>query len=182
MSHDHALTIKADGIARVIESSVGVSLPFIGDPSLEKDITIKTFKGIWDTGASGSVITLKVAEELGLHPTGKKQVHTASNSGLKNTYLVNIYLPMGVAIPNVTVTEGVLPRDIEVLIGMDIITVGDFTITHKDGKTKMTFGVPAHKDVDYVQEITDAKEANMLSKMNHDQRRSYEAQKRKGKI
>ncbi len=71
MSHKHALTINGDGILPVLQSLAGVSLPFTGDPSLQKDIVIKQFQGIWDTGATGSVITEKVVNELGLKPTGQ---------------------------------------------------------------------------------------------------------------
>jgi hypothetical protein len=77
---------------------------------------------------------------------------------IKNTYLVNIYLPMNVFFPGVKVTEGVLYGDIEMLIGMDIITSGDFTITHNQGKTKMSFGIPSVHSYDYVQRINENNE------------------------
>ncbi len=60
---------------------------------------------------------------------------------------------MNVVVQGVTVTEGVLHGDIELLIGMDIITLGDFTVTNIDGKTKMSFGMPSIHSYDYVQKI-----------------------------
>src|SRR3989344_4858518 len=107
MSHARALTLKGNGILRQLKSEVGISLPFTEDPKLQKDLVIKKYEGIWDTGATGTVITKKVVEDLSLKPTGKKEVHTADGSGLKDAYLVNVYLPMGVSVQSVTVTEGV---------------------------------------------------------------------------
>ncbi len=156
MSHKHALTIKGEGVQRALKSLVGVSIPFTGDPKLQKDIIIKTYQGIWDTGATNTVITKKIVNELNLQPTGKTDVDTA-NGKVPNvdTYLVNINLPMNVNVQGVTVTEGNLPSDEDILIGMDIITLGDFTITNLDGKTKMTFGIPSIHSYDYVERVNE---------------------------
>jgi len=153
MSHKHALSINGEGLLNVLISDVGVSLPFSGKPEEPEKLEVKTYKGIWDTGATGSVITKKVADELGLVPTGQTDVHTASGTESKNTYLVNIYLPMNVSFQVVKVTEAVLNGNIEMLIGMDIITSGDFTLTHCEGRTKMNFGIPSVKNYDYVDSI-----------------------------
>ncbi len=153
MSHTHALTINGNGMSNVLVSEVGVSVPFSGKAEEQVNLEIRSYKGIWDTGATGSVITKKIADELGLIPTGQTEVHTASATEIKNTYLVNIYLPMNVAFQVVKVTEAVLHGDIEMLIGMDIITAGDFAITHNQGKTKMSFGIPSIKSYDYVEKI-----------------------------
>lgn len=164
MSHTNAITVNANGIARTLISEVGVSLPFSGNPTEQKNLEIKTYKGIWDTGATGSVITKKVAEEIGLSITGQKEVHTATKSEIKNTYLVNIYIPEKIIFQGIEVTEGVLYGDIEMLIGMDIITSGDFTITHNQGKTKMSFGVPSVHSYDYA-EIINERNKILTSKM-----------------
>ncbi len=159
MSHQRALTIRSDkGILRVLQSEIGVSLPFLGEPPKDNEgLVIKTFKGIWDTGATGTVITKKVVEALELKPTGQAEIHTADGKSIKNTYLVNIHLPMNLGIQNVKVTEGVLHSDTDLLIGMDIITLGDFSITHSNGQTVMSFGIPSCESVDYVQKINQNK-------------------------
>ena len=155
MSHKHAFTIEGTGILRVLESNVGVSLPFVGDPKLQQNLSIKQFKGVWDTGATGTVVTKKVIDELGLKPTGQTDVYTANGQMTTNTYLVNIHLPMNLNIRSVIVTEGNL-RGTDLLIGMDIITLGDFAITHTNGKTKMTFGFPPIESIDFVKRIKDS--------------------------
>lgn len=154
MNHQHALTLRGNGILRALKSLVGVSIPFTGDPKLQKDILIKTYEGIWDTGATGTVITKKVVEELNLKPSGQTDVDTANGRVSNvNTYLVNITLPMNVSVQGVKVTEGNLPSGEDILIGMDIITLGDFAITHFNGQTKMTFGMPSMQSYDYVEKI-----------------------------
>lgn len=152
MSHQHALTLNGAGRLNALVSDVGVSTPFIGDPKLQNNLSVKSFKGVWDTGATGTVITNKIVSELGLKPTGKKDVSTANGKMTTNTYLVNVYLPMNVVMQGVTVTEGSL-HNIDLLIGMDIITAGDFSITNKNGKTKMSFGLPSYEDIDYVERL-----------------------------
>ena len=44
------------------------------------------------------------------------------------TYLVDIYLPNGIVVKEITVSEVVLADDIEILIGMDLISLGDFRL------------------------------------------------------
>ena len=146
-----SLTIKSSGgKLNVLQSQIGVSIPFDGDPAINSTPTNK-YIGVWDTGATNSVITEKVAKELDLKPIGIKEVHTASGSDFQNQYLINIVLPNGVGIRNVLVTEGKL-NQIDLLIGMDIITLGDFAITNLGGQTTMTFCMPSCHTFDFVQE------------------------------
>jgi hypothetical protein len=149
----NALTVRGQNKGRllVIASKVGICLPFPQTQPMPPNTVIKEFNGIWDTGATGSVITANVVTALGLIPTGQKQVYTAKGPQYTNTYLVNIALPMGVMVPNIAVTEGNL-HEVDVLIGMDIITLGDFSITNKDGNTVMSFRVPSTVEHDYVPE------------------------------
>ena len=51
----------------------------------------------------------------------------------------------------VQVSEAVL-NGFDVLIGMDIITLGDFSITNVGGKTIFSFRVPSTETIDYVQQ------------------------------
>ena len=78
-------------------------------------------------------------------------VHGVHGPDQAEQYLVNIGLPNGVHIVNLTVTKGRL-GDAHVLIGMDIIRVGDFVITNKDGNTVMSFRTPSQECIDFVKE------------------------------
>ncbi len=45
-----------------------------------------------------------------------------------------------------------LVRDsVDVLIGMDVIGLGDFSITNKDGKTTFSFREPSMEEIDYTE-------------------------------
>lgn len=109
---------------------------------------------LWDTGASNSCISKRVAEELGLSQTGIIRTFTAAGPSRTKTYIVNIGLPNFVQIPMVQVSEATL-NGFDVLIGMDIISLGDFSITNVGGKTVFSFRIPSTTKIDYVQEDRD---------------------------
>jgi len=99
--------------------------------------------GLWDTGATHSVITKSVVDRLKLIPTGKTMVFGINTSELRDTFMVDIGLPNRVAIPDVTVTECVINSPgIDVIIGMNIIQLGDFSISNGPGKTFFSFAIP----------------------------------------
>jgi predicted aspartyl protease len=151
----HGLTVKATGISRIIVMDIAISLP--------SAVAKAGIKGIWDTGATSTVITQNVVNALGLVPTGKTLVNTASANNVQtNTYLVDVHLPNGLTVKDVIVTLGIIMPGIDCLIGMDIITLGDFTITNHAGQTCMSFRVPSQNQVDYVVEINKVNRRNYL--------------------
>ena len=62
-------------------------------------------KAIWDTGAYGSVISPRVAEELGLMPVGVKPIQTANGTYEAYAYVVDVMLPNKLIIRGVEVSE-----------------------------------------------------------------------------
>lgn len=142
----HALTIKATGLARALVTTISITQPETFDSQYDT-------RAIWDTGASGTVITQKVVDYLGLEPTGFTRVHTASQQNVDTpTFLVDVVLQNGVRITNVNAPLGVIIDGIDVLIGMDIITLGDFAVTNFNGNTCMSFRVPSLHQIDYLEE------------------------------
>ncbi|NQU80394.1 MAG: SEC-C domain-containing protein [Bacteroidetes bacterium] len=153
----HALTIKFNGIANQIVIECGISLPF--DPNINKDEKapkVSKSTALWDTGATASVITQKTAAALGLKPVSKTMVSHAGGESTQSVYLVNIYLPNSVVIPNVKVTECQdTSGTFGVIIGMDIIALGDFAVTNFNGITTASFRIPSIATTDYVKEFND---------------------------
>ena len=147
-----AFTATSNRLSRVLRSEVDIAPAF--DP---KNITpgtqspFKKFRSVWDTGATASVITQKVVEECDLKPVGMTRVFHANGESIAEVYLVNIGLPNKVAFADAKVTKGFL-RDTDVLIGMDIITQGDFAVTNTESKTVFSFRIPSVQRIDYVQE------------------------------
>ena len=105
-------------------------------------------KAIWDTGAYGSVISPKVAQELGLVPVGVKPIQTANGTYEAYAYVVDMMLPNKLVIRGVEVSESDL-KVCDALIGMDIISMGDMKVTNKP-TTKFIFRIPAEGDTPLV--------------------------------
>lgn len=144
-----AFTLKAKtGILNVLKTDCGVSLPYDPKNGGEEPVRYK-FNGLWDTGATCSVISKDVVRRLNLSPIGKVKAYNANGSCDVNTYLVNLYLPNNVAFSFVTVTEGVL-NGTDILIGMDIITKGDFSVSNFKGKTCFSFRIPSNWENDFL--------------------------------
>ena len=114
---------------------------------------------LWDTGATGTCISTEVAHQLGLISTGMKNIQTPSGSSQVNTYLVDIILPNNVRIPNVEVcdsaigTQQIGQHSLGMLIGMDIINLGDFTVSNHNGQTVFSFRMPSMQTTDYVKQV-----------------------------
>lgn len=112
------------------------------------------FRALWDTGASGCVITDAVIDALNLKPIRQVEVYDASGSKKTNLYFVNILLPNNIEFKNLPVTSGVL-KDFDVLIGMDVICNGDFSITNRDkDKVLFSFQIPSTHEYDFVKQIS----------------------------
>ena len=121
----------------------------------DKQPALESFACIWDTGASGSVITAAVVAKCGLKPITMVKVQGAYGGITdRNVYLVNIGLPNGVLLPGVQVTEGEM-SGFDVLIGMDVITLGDFSVTNQNGNTVFSFRIPSLHTIDYVKEANE---------------------------
>lgn len=145
----HAFTLKSDGITNALLMDVEITI--VGNPSQ----SVKT-KAIWDTGATNTVITKEVVAKLGLTATGFTEVNTASETNRRtNTYLVDIKLKADLTVSAVQVTEGVIlsEKGMDCLLGMDIISLGDFSITNFEGKTWLSFRIPSQHKVDFVEKV-----------------------------
>ena len=113
---------------------------------------VRDFSALWDTGATASVISTDVAVSLGLEPISQCKAYHAQGESLVNVYLVDILLPNHLLVRDVRVTEGQL-NGFGMLIGMDIINLGDFALTHRDAKTVFSFQIPPTHEYDFVKQI-----------------------------
>lgn len=157
-----AFTVKANGLADRIITSVEVCAAF--DPRTPPNTLppLQGFQALWDTGASKSVVSRAVSTALGLVPSGTAQVNHAGGTGRSPTYMVNFRLPHQVAIVGLLVTElAQTNREFDVIIGMDVIGLGDFSITNVGGQTWMSFRTPSCVSIDYVDEANRLKFAGV---------------------
>ena len=148
-----SFTIEYAGLVSSLKTTCGICMAV--DPvklqANAKYPPVTQFITLWDTGAEGSVISKNVIQTLKLESTGKAKVFHAGGESLVNTYSVNILLPNNTVFYVPIATEGNL-EGTDALIGMDIISHGDFTITAAHGRTKFTFQIPSTHDTDYVRE------------------------------
>lgn len=106
------------------------------------------YNAIWDTGAVRTVISSKVVAELELQPRGKVEMYHANGVSYVNTYFVNLLLPNNMEIQILQVMDGNLP-DADILLGMDVIGLGDFALTAPEGKTLFSFSQPSQYEIDF---------------------------------
>lgn len=176
MFPQRAFTIRYGGRVRVLKTEVGIFCPSSEEEAKPVTPQVKPCIAIWDTGATGTVVTKQVADELGLKPIGITEVYHAQGKGLTNEYLVNVALLNGVVIPGVRVTEGIL-AGCDVLIGMDIIAMGDFAVTNanSNGGTTFSFCIPSVAEIDFVPRSRDDETRR---KGNRDARRALKKKRR----
>lgn len=105
----------------------------------------------WDTGASGSCISKRVVDTL--HPVrlGFRTVLTPNGSSIRGVYKLDFILPNNVRIPDIMAVEtDIGEQGIDALIGMDIISMGDFAVSNCNGQLVFTFRTPSIETTDYV--------------------------------
>jgi hypothetical protein len=168
-------TTKANGRANVLKNDVGVSEAY--DPA---NITgpvpqHKQFVCLWDTGASGTVLCKKIATELKLVPSGRAIMKVVGPDGQvnefeTNTYLINLFLPNNAALKALRVSEGSI-AGADMLVGMDVIGMGDFAISNCNGFTWWTFRIPSIEGIDFVEEINDHNKKYKPLVISNDERR-----------
>ena len=161
-----AFTTKYDKKTQVLFTKIGIS-PYKAGQRIEKN---PQYEGIavWDTGATGTVITPKVASALKLNPVGKKEIHGVGGKLLADEYLVNIYLPNHVQIMGIPVLQ---PPGI----------LGDFAVSNHNNRTKLSYQMPSTHDIDFVEEINRLKKNKQINARLKSDRLTFERAKRKSR-
>lgn len=159
-----AFTITYPGLSKILTTNVLISKAF--DPTPERvkseEFQTKQYKAIWDTGATDTVVTQKIVDECDLKPIGVIEAHTTKGISKTNLYLVNAWLPNNVIVYNVSAALGQVIGNVEVLIGMNIISMGDFVVTNKGGKTVFSFRFPSVECIDFVKKRFKPKPAKTI--------------------
>lgn len=144
----YALTHRGKSIENVLKTDVTIKNTITGEE-------IKSL-AIWDTGATNSVITKSAAAQLGLKAISMAKVKGVHGEKEVNVYETTITLNLQDISIKTRVTECSElsdKQDTAMLIGMDIISLGDLCISNYEGKTTLTFRVPSLATTDYVKEI-----------------------------
>lgn len=129
-----AFSTKTKPIARELATEI-----IVENPLTNKNINVK---GIWDTGATNSVISERVFNTLQLN-----KIDTIPVSGVNSinhiaiVTVVNLLLPNGLRIPDIRLTVDKIAGT-DVLIGMDVISMGDLAISNINNETLFSFAIP----------------------------------------
>ncbi len=163
-------TTSTGGLLAQLVNDCRVSEPW--DPESDDPPPIeKTFQGLWDTGATGSMVSQNVVDSCGLVPVYTTDVYHAT--GITHdvpVYVVDILLANEVRVTGVLVTAGNF-QGADVLIGMDIISLGDLAITNWNSITKFTFRVPSIGHIDFVEETNRAVQSRTTNPNRAERRR-----------
>ena len=101
----------------------------------------RAYNAIWDTGATRTAISERIAKELNFPIVSKQYINTANGMIQVPLHCITIGLPDRKIIPEILVVSCILPSSIDALIGMDIITRGDFSISTSNGKVSVSYNM-----------------------------------------
>ena len=111
----------------------------IADPS-RQEVVRRIRDAVWDTGATSSNISERTAREMGLQPVDTGMLITAIGAKEVPIYMVDVLISKGVVIRNLRVFGSPMKnRDVEFIIGMDIISRGKLIIDSTKGRTTVDF-------------------------------------------
>jgi len=100
-------------------------------------------KALWDTGSNRTLINPRLIEKFNLQSTGNGFLDTISDKEVPSKlYNINLTLPGKIELPNIEVIGGET-KGCDILIGMDIISQGDFVVTNFNRKTTFIFHKPS---------------------------------------
>jgi len=137
----NAFRYKPGKIVDCLKSTVNISFN-------DKNIDVVA---LWDTGATTCCVSEYVIKKLALVASGKARMSTPSSvDELVDTYLVDLVLPNDILVKDVVVAQSKIgSQGIGLLVGMDIISRGDFLITN-NGETVFSFRMPSEPLPDFV--------------------------------
>ncbi len=147
MPNSFSFTIRHGGIVDAIYIQTGVTLAV---ENWQKEEQIIKTNALFDTGATHSCISDRLALQLKLAPIDYAHVATASGIEHVPTYFTHLFLPNGLQFLNWELMQfQYTGDDSDLIIGMDIITQGDFSITNLDGRTLCSFRIPSQHALDF---------------------------------
>ena len=148
-----AFTVKYQGRSLRLTSEVEI-FPAFQPPA--SPTTGKKYFALYDTGATHSSVSPRVVSDLQLASIGARNVGVGGGTLETTSHLVNIALPNRVMFGMMPVASIALHGGVDVLIGMDLLGLGDFAVTHNEGNTTFTFCSPSRKEIDFVAEVADS--------------------------
>jgi hypothetical protein len=165
-----AFTARANGRVLRLVSEVEIFPPFGAATTSPAPMTPPTqgkkYQGLYDTGATHSAISPQVVQDLNLASIGARTVGVGGGFLPTTSHLVNIALPNRVMFAMASVAKIVIPGGVDVVIGMDILGMGDFAVTHQSGNTMFSFCFPSRKHIDFTSELQSQQNQQSVPKVS----------------
>ena len=109
---------------------------------------IKNLCAIWDTGCRVTTISRELAEKLALKSEKSVSVNTVGGVAKNGQHQISLLLPANLFFQNLTVHSGSL-SGCDVLVGLDIISKGSFSISNTQDETIFSFQIPTEEIIDF---------------------------------
>jgi hypothetical protein len=135
----NTIILKAEGILKQIVTPVTVCQSVLYSNRKGLVSTPIDVRAMWDTGADCCCISSSLAYELGLTSIGAWNVRGFQSSGDADAYILDMTLPDGQIICNVPVITFEGSGNYDIIIGMNIISLGRFLIDNNNGNTIFSF-------------------------------------------
>ena len=97
-------------------------------------------EAMWDTGSQFTFLSSRIIEVLQLKPTGRMGLSGINGVSEADVYTVHVVLPSGDVVINVEAL-GSDYSDYDVIIGMDIIMLGEFHFDKVDSHSVFSFNI-----------------------------------------
>ncbi|MGJ4787215.1 retropepsin-like aspartic protease [Leptospira koniambonensis] len=155
--NSQAFTAKSGRLERELYSPILISPSSIYlTPEQRQNPPVTELSAVWDTGAMSTVLTKKVIQTLKIQPISTTRIAGVTGEETCNVYELDLYLPNNTRVQNIQVAEVESLGNHDGLIGMDIIALGDFSVSNVGGKTWFSFIYPpVGTGIDYLQMIKD---------------------------
>lgn len=136
-----------DTITNRIVTPCKVNRPFVPNETDEE------VDALWDTGATCTCISESLAQKLGLAHDDETTL-TVGDNRVVDSRVYSVQIMLGdFIIPYIRVSSLPGSDTHDVIIGMDVISNGDLSISNYKGKTVITFREPSIARIDYVDEL-----------------------------
>jgi len=134
------------GVTDELTTPVGIVPLYTTGPAVCK-IPLK-IEALWDTGAVSTLIKPALWDRLKLRPLENSRTRFAGVGGPveADVSFINLFLTPELMIECCPVYAADFPGNEELLIGMDIIGMGDFAVCNTGGKTSFSFAMPPFPD------------------------------------
>jgi hypothetical protein len=109
--------------------------------------TLSVFtNALWDTGATMSAITPEIRDKLKAETIYRKKIAAIHTAKEVDVVYITIEIPNRVIKKTIKVAVCDMASKSEMLIGMDIIMLGDFALSNGNNQTLFSFAVPPFRD------------------------------------